>query len=77
MRIINGRWVDDNEDTINDFNVSKFLDIRNSVVELYSKDITYDKISIVSSIKKLSDSQENMIASLLTNNDFMNRLIKY
>lgn len=77
MRIVKGRWLDDNEQPIDHFNVSKFLDIRNSVIELYSKDISYDKINIVSCIKKLSNTQESMVASLLTNDDFMNKLIKY
>jgi hypothetical protein len=74
MRIINGRWVDDNEQPIDNFNVSELLEIGDNVKKMYGEDITYSRISLVSAIKNLSPEQEDSLAYILSNDVLMSKL---
>lgn len=74
MRIINGRWVDDNEQPVDHFNVSELLEIGENVKKMYGEDITYSRINLVSAIKKLSPEQEDSLAYILSNDVLMSKL---
>ena len=58
MKIINGKWQDVNEDPVDNFNVSKLLEIGRKVRVMYGKNITYDRIALVSYIRKLTRTEE-------------------
>ena len=77
MRIINGRWVDNNEQPVDNFNVSELLEIGENVKKIYGKDITYSRIELVSAIKSLSIEQENSLAYILNNSKLMSKLAGY
>ncbi len=77
MRIVNGRWVDNNEQPVDNFNVSELLEIGENVKKIYGKDITYSRIELVSAIKSLSIEQENSLAYILNNSKLMSKLAGY
>jgi len=69
MRIVNGKWQDENGNPIDDFNVSRFLKIRDRVKVMYGSNITHNKINIISSISELTDEEESSLSYLLERND--------
>jgi hypothetical protein len=77
MKIINGKWQDVNEDPIDNFNVSELLEIGKNVKSLYGENITYDRISLISSISKLSNKEESSLAYLLEQNGMISKLAGY
>ena len=77
MRIINGRWVDDNEQPIDNFNVSELLEIGENVKKMYGEDITYSRINLVSAIKSLTPQQEDDLAYILSQDGLMAKLAGY
>ena len=77
MRIVNGRWVDNNEQPVDNFNVSELLKIGENVKKIYGEDITYSRIELVSAIKSLSIKQENSLAYILNNSKLMSKLAGY
>jgi len=74
MKILNGRWVDDNEQPIDHFNITDFLEIGDNVKKMYGEDITYSRISLVSAIKALTPEQEDSLAYILSNDVLMSKL---
>ena len=74
MKIVNGRWVDNNEQPIDHFNVSELLEIGDNVKKMYGEDITYSRISLVSAIKALTPEQEDSLAYILSNDVLMSKL---
>jgi len=77
MKIINGRWVDDNEQPIDNFNVSELLEIGENVKKMYGEDITYSRINLVSAIKSLTPKQEDDLAYILSQDGLMAKLAGY
>ena len=77
MRIVNGKWVDNNEQPVDNFNVSELLEIGENVKKIYGEDITYSRIELVSAIKSLSIKQENSLAYILNNSKLMSKLAGY
>jgi hypothetical protein len=77
MKIINGRWVDDNEQPIDHFNITDFLEIGENVKKMYGEDITYSRINLVSAIKSLTPQQEDSLAYILSNDGLMAKLAGY
>lgn len=74
MKIVNGRWVDNNEQPVDHFNIADFLEIGDNVKKMYGDDITYSRISLVSAIKNLSPEQEDSLAYILSNDVLMSKL---
>jgi hypothetical protein len=77
MKIINGKWQDDNQDPIDNFNVSELLEIGKNVQAVYGDNITYDRISLISSISKLSNKEESSLAYLLEQEGMISKLAGY
>lgn len=66
MQIVNGRWVDDdNESPIDNFNVGKFLEIGKKVKSMFGKDITHHRIEMVSKIADMNEEQSFVLAEVL------------
>ena len=74
MKIINGKWVDNNEQPVDNFNVSELLEIGDNVKKMYGKDITYSRINLVSAIKSLTPEQEDSLAYILSNDILISKL---
>lgn len=66
MRIINGRWIDESDDScINTFNFNKFKRVCSSINSLYGKGITYERIDIVCSLLQINEKEERNILEIL------------
>lgn len=77
MKIINGKWQDVNEDPVDNFNVSKLLEIGRNVQTVYGENITYDRISLISSIGRLTNKEESSLAYLLEQEGMLSKLAGY
>jgi hypothetical protein len=77
MKIINGKWQDVNEDPVDNFNVSKLLEIGRNVQAVYGENITYDRISVISSISRLTNKEESDLAYLLEQDGMISKLAGY
>ena len=77
MRIINGKWQDNNSDPVNDFNISELIEIRDNVTNLYGKDISYNRINLIASLKTLTTRQESDLAFVLSDARGISKLSGY
>jgi hypothetical protein len=77
MKIINGRWVDDNHNPVDNFNVSQLLEIGQKVKAVYGDKITYNRINVISSITKLTGKEEGDLAYLLEQEGVISKLAGY
>lgn len=77
MEIIQGRWMKDEDTPIDNFNVTELLEIGEKVTSLYGKNITYERISLVSALRTLTTHQEKMMASVLSTTKGINKLAGY
>lgn len=77
MRIINGKWQDDNQDPVDNFNVSQLLEIGQKVKAVYGEKITYDRINLMSSIRRLTLKEESDLAYLLEQEGMISKLAGY
>jgi hypothetical protein len=77
MKIINGKWQDVNEDPVDNFNVSELLEIGRNVQAVYGEKITYDRISVISSISRLTNKEESDLAYLLEQEGMISKLAGY
>ena len=77
MKIINGKWQDVNQDPVDNFNVSQLLEIGRNVQAVYGENITYDRISVISSISRLTNKEESDLAYLLEQNGMISKLAGY
>jgi hypothetical protein len=77
MKIVNGRWQDDNDQPVDNFNVSALLELGENVTNVYGKDISYSRIELVSAIKSLTPQQESDLAYILSQEGVVSRLAGY
>ena len=77
MKIINGKWQDDNQDPVDNFNVSQLLEIGRNVQAVYGEKITYDRIALMSSIRRLTNREESSLAYLLEQDGAISKLAGY
>ena len=68
MIIVNGRWVDDNHNPIDETTSGELLELGRKVQSLYGKNITYNRIKFVKELTSLNDSQENALSLVFDNN---------
>lgn len=77
MKIENGKWVDQYGERIDNFNITELVDIGEKVEAMYGDKITYDRISLISSIRNLTSRQESDVAYLLEQEGLLNKLAGY
>ena len=77
MKIIDGKWVDNNNNPVDNFNVSQLLEIGRNVQAVYGENITYDRISVISSIGRLTNKEESSLAYLLEQDGAISKLAGY
>jgi hypothetical protein len=75
MTIIDGKWVAEDGSSVTQFNYDGFRDIKEKVSTVYGKDITHDRITIVSRIQQLNERQEQVLARLLSDDELFSKLI--
>ena len=76
MRISNGKWADCNGEPITVFNYNQLKQIGEKVQAVYGKDITYDRINVISSLSMLSSKEENTLVKVFDEN-ILAKLIGY
>lgn len=74
MQIINGRWVDDKNNPIDERTSPKFIELGRKIQSLYGKSITYNRIKMVKEINSLSEQEESVLCSVLDKN-LINKLL--
>ena len=77
MKIVNGRWVDNNNNPVDNFNVSQLVELGEKVKNVYGEDITYSRIELVSAINKLTPQQESDLAYVLSQEGAISKLAGY
>lgn len=77
MKIVEGKWVDQYGERIDNFNVAELMEIGEKVEAMYGDKITYNRISIISSIKNLTSRQESDVAYILEQEELLNKLAGY
>jgi hypothetical protein len=74
MKIINGRWVDDNSNPIDERTSPSFVELGRKVQSLYGKNITYNRIKFVKELSSLNNQQEDALCFVFDNN-LINKLL--
>jgi hypothetical protein len=77
MKIVDGKWQDNNGDPVNNFNVSELLEIADNVTNVYGEDVTYSRISLMSAIKSLTPKEESNLVFLLNQEGAISKLAGY
>jgi hypothetical protein len=77
MRIIDGKWQDDQGEPVTVFSYNKIKEIGSNLVNLYGDDITYSRINLISTIKTLTPKQESDLAYVLSNEGAISKLAGY
>ena len=66
MRIINGRWVvDDNLTPIDERTSPAFVKLGKKLKSIYGKNITHDRIDLISKLDSLTDSDERALSRII------------
>lgn len=66
MKIVDGRWVvDDNLTPIDERTSPAFVELGKKLKSLYGKNITHDRIELVSKLDSLTDSDERVLSKLI------------
>lgn len=68
MKIVDGKWVDEYQDPIDNFNFKKFKELSSKVYSIYGSKITYDRIEVISSLGELNHKQEVVLNKILDTN---------
>jgi hypothetical protein len=77
MRVVNGKWQDQHGEPINHFNAPQLMEIGQKVKAVYGDEINYDRISVISSICKLTGKEETNLAYLLEQEGMISKLSGY
>jgi hypothetical protein len=77
MKIENGKWRDQYGDPVTVFNFNELKEIGEKVTAVYGENITYNRIELISSIKELTESEENGLAHLLNSDYNISKLAGY
>lgn len=74
MKIVNGKWVDQYEDPIDERTCSQLTSLGMKLRVLYGKEITYDRIQIVTQLTQL-DTLDERALSVIFEQGALNRLV--
>jgi hypothetical protein len=74
MHIINGRWVDNNFNPIDERSCSQLLELGKQVKSIYGNNITHDRIKLVSQLNSLNNQDERILSRLI-DEGHLNKLI--
>lgn len=74
MKIVDGRWVTEDNSPIDPMN-KELKELSEKVTAVYGKDITHDRISIISKLLTLKEHQEQVLSRLLNDEELFSKLI--
>lgn len=69
MRVVNGRWVDSNDNTINttELNGHELIEFIGKFTCIFGENVTYDKIDILHHILAMDDVEHRALSGVLNN----------
>jgi len=65
MQIINGKWVDDNFNSLDDRTFPSFFELAKKVQSIYGENITYDRIKLIHQLESLQDTDERVLNRII------------
>jgi hypothetical protein len=77
MKIINGRWKDEQDEPVTDQNYGKLKKIGENLSTLYGEDITYSRIDLLTTITSLTAKQEKDLVHVLNQDNLISKLAGY
>jgi hypothetical protein len=74
MQIVNGRWVDEHHNSVNEFNCSQLINLGIKVQAIYGEDITHDRIELINKLTNIQDDEARVINRII-NEGHLDKLI--
>ena len=68
MVILNGKWVDNNFNPIDERTSPQLMELGRKVKSLYGEDISYNRIEFVNALASLSEEQEEGLRVVFDSN---------
>jgi hypothetical protein len=68
MTILNGRWVDNNFNPIDEMNYCQLKELGRKVQSLYGENISYNRIEFVNNLSSLNEQQEEALRTVFDSN---------
>lgn len=69
MKIQNGKWVNDFEESLSKFEMKELLELGQRVKSVFGEDITYDRIEIINSLSSEKNEKKETILNYLLQNE--------
>jgi len=74
IQIINGRWVDENHNQLDERNCSELTNLGKKVKTIYGGNITHDRIVLINQLSSLEDNDERILNRII-NEGHLEKLI--
>jgi hypothetical protein len=74
MHIVNGRWVDNYSNPIDERSCSQLIELGKKVQSIYGKNISYDRIILINQLNGLGETDERVISKII-DEGHLNKLI--
>ena len=74
MQIVNGRWVDNHSNPIDERSCSQLIELGKKVQSIYGKNISYDRIILINQLNGLGETDERVISRII-DEGHLNKLI--
>lgn len=75
MTIVDGKWLAEDGSSVDQFNFEGFKQLSEKVSAVYGKNITHDRIAIISKLVTLKEHQEQILSRLLNDEELFSKLI--
>lgn len=69
MKIQNGKWVNDFEESLSKFEMKELIELGQRVKSVFGEDITYDRIEIINSLSSEKNEKKETILNYLLQNE--------
>jgi len=77
MKILNGRWVNDKEDPLDYFETKSIKSLGKKIKSIYGNKITYNRISIISSLSTLDYKIERAFTNIIKDESLIKKLSEF
>lgn len=74
MKIVDGKWVTEDDSPVDSMN-KELKELGEKVTAVYGKNITHDRIAIISKLLTLKEHQEQILSRLLNDEELFSKLI--
>jgi hypothetical protein len=73
MKIHNGKWIDEDDQPLSNFNYDNFKKLKETLLVLYGNEITYDRINVMSFLINKKEGASKLI-NVIDNEEILNKL---